>query len=110
MTVDIVLELRQVKVAGKQDTGSEFQSMAVRGKKLDEYRQVQVYMYLLWEQIQWDVNEQRNVWCGQRYSYIQVEQPVKVLWSIYRYNICKRGSMGLQSNEEIHVHVGRARP
>ena len=25
-------------MAGKQDTGSEFQSMAVRGKKLDEYR------------------------------------------------------------------------
>ena len=24
-------------MAGKQDTGSEFQSMAVRGKKLDEY-------------------------------------------------------------------------
>ena len=27
-------------VAGKQDTGSEFQSKAVRGKKLDEYRWV----------------------------------------------------------------------
>ena len=27
-------------MAGKQDTGSEFQSMAVRGKKLDEYRRV----------------------------------------------------------------------
>ena len=27
-------------MAGKQDTGSEFQSKAVRGKKLDEYRQV----------------------------------------------------------------------
>ena len=27
-------------MAGKQDIGSEFQSMAVCGKKLDEYRQV----------------------------------------------------------------------
>ena len=27
-------------MAGKQDTGSEFQSVAVRGKKLDEYRKV----------------------------------------------------------------------
>ena len=29
-----------MQVTGKQDTGSEFQSKAVRGKKLDEYRQV----------------------------------------------------------------------
>ena len=27
-------------MAGKQDTGSEFQSKAARGKKLDEYHQV----------------------------------------------------------------------
>ena len=27
-------------MAGKQDTGSEFQSKAVSGKKLDEYHQV----------------------------------------------------------------------
>ena len=52
-------------MAGKQDTGSEFQSKAVRGKKLDEYRQV----FALGTEIQYkDVNEQRNVWCGQRYG------------------------------------------
>ena len=27
-------------MAGKQDTGSEFQSMAIRGKKLEECRRV----------------------------------------------------------------------
>ena len=29
-----------IDVAGKQDIGSEFQSKAVRGKKLDEYHRV----------------------------------------------------------------------
>ena len=30
----------RLEVAGKQDTGYEFQNKAVRGKKLDDYRQV----------------------------------------------------------------------
>ena len=37
ITVDIVFELGQLLIAGKQDTGKEFKSEEVCGKKLDEY-------------------------------------------------------------------------
>ena len=42
MTIDVAFKLRQLirGTAGKQDTGSKFQSKAVRGKKLDEYHRV----------------------------------------------------------------------
>ena len=59
--------------------------------------------YLLWGQIQYeDVNEQRKT-CGAAKGYGSVKQPVKVLWGTYRYNICTRGSVRLQSDGEIGV-------
>ena len=54
-------------MTGKQDTGSEFQSKAVYVGK--NWISTARYFFLLWGQIQYkDVNEQRNMWCGQRYG------------------------------------------
>ena len=62
MTIDIALELRQVISSRVQVVNSKIRQYVERNW-------MSTAGYLLWVQIQYkDVNEQRNVWCGQRYG------------------------------------------
>ena len=66
MTIDIALELRQVI------SGRELSKIQVVNSKVWQYvgrNWMSTARYLLWGQVQYeDVNEQWNVWCGQRYG------------------------------------------
>ena len=64
MTIDIAFELTQDKWQG-----SRIQVVDSKVRQYVERNWMSTTWYLLWGQIQFkDVNEQRNVWCGQRYG------------------------------------------